>query len=84
MLGDEVTPLMSYEQAAEQLNNGEFSENIKNVEQERNALKNLTPAPAPVAPIQTLKGDNIDVPPGTPPAAPAKPTKKVKKDAANK
>jgi capsid protein len=83
MLGDEVTPLMSYEQASEQLNNGEFSENVKKIRTERESIKDLTPAPLPPNPMPTLRGDNIESKPPQNTPAPAKPGKKVKKNAAN-
>ena len=71
MLGDETAPLMTYEQAVEQLNNGEFKENIKKIKQERKTLPD--PVAPPANPMATLKGDNIvNKPAQQQPAAPGK------------
>jgi capsid protein len=64
MLGDLTTPLINYDQATEQLNNGDFEEMINQVKEERKII------PPPMAPpanaVATLKGDNVDDKPAAP------------------
>jgi capsid protein len=64
MLGDDSTPLMTYEQATEQLGNGSFAENTKKLKEERNTLPDLLPDQQPkVAPQPGEKGAGNPAPP---------------------
>ncbi len=80
MLGDLTTPLTSYDNATEQLNNGDFEEVINQVTEERKIIP--PPIPPPATPVATLRSDNVDDKPA--PNTPAgKSAKKVKKNATN-
>ncbi|MBB6236501.1 capsid protein [Pedobacter sp. AK013] len=55
MLGDDSTPLMTLEQATEQLGNGSFVQNQKKITEEKKAI---TPIADPVEPEPSKKVDN--------------------------
>ncbi|MDD5013652.1 MAG: phage portal protein [Atribacterota bacterium] len=60
-LGDDTTPLTTYDQASEALGSGDFSQNIEKIKIEKDLIEKSGLKPIPVEPKQPTKPNNLAI-----------------------